>query len=148
MLTDFARQFNVKIDISDKTDGTIMLWADKQRLIQAITNLINNAIKFSPAGDSVVVRTSTAGKMATIAIEDHGPGIPASLQPFVFQKFVQSRQHQIHNVPSTGLGLTIVKHITEAHGGHVHFITAENQGTTFFLALPLHHPDEVAPVTG
>jgi two-component system sensor histidine kinase VicK len=76
-----------------------------------------------------------------IAIEDHGPGIPASLQPFIFQKFVQSRKHQVHNLPSTGLGLTIVKYITEAHGGKIYFESDRNKGTTFFLELPISASD-------
>lgn len=143
MLTDYGRQFNVKIEVVDKTHAAITLRADRQRLIQAITNLITNAIKFSHAGDSVIVRTVSKANMAIIAIEDHGPGIAPALQPFVFQKFVQSRQRQIHNVPSTGLGLTIVKHIAEAHGGNVYFETSENKGTTFFLELPIQHLDEI-----
>lgn len=140
MLTDYARQFGVNLELIDKTDGMLLLWGDKQRLIQAISNLINNAVKFSPAGETVTVRTYIDHNMVKIAVEDHGPGIPAAIQPFVFQKFVHSRQHQVHNVPSTGLGLTIVKYITEAHGGHVRFETLANKGTTFVLALPLHHP--------
>ena len=144
MVAGYASQFNVNLKILNKAETDIYISADRQRLIRALTNLITNALKFSPAGETVTVRTSTAGDMAIIAIEDHGPGIPQSLQPYVFQKFVQSRKRQVHNMPSTGLGLTIVKYITEAHGGKVHFESTPNKGTTFFLELPIHNTNRPA----
>lgn len=137
MVMGYASQFNVQLKKLDKTETDLYINADKQRLIRAITNLITNALKFSPVGETVTVRTSREGSKVVIAIEDHGPGIPSSLQPYVFQKFVQSRKRQVHNLPSTGLGLTIVKYITEAHGGKVYFESTKNKGTTFFLELPV-----------
>lgn len=137
MVTGYAGQFNVNLKTQNKAETDIFLWADRQRLIRALTNLITNALKFSPAGETVTVRMGAEGDKAVIAIQDHGPGIPQSLQPYVFQKFVQSRKRQVHNMPSTGLGLTIVKYITEAHGGKVYFESAPDKGTTFFLELPI-----------
>jgi len=144
MVAGYASQFDVQLKTQDNTDTNIVIQADRQRLIRVMTNLITNALKFSPVGETVIIRTTHEGKHVVIAIEDHGPGIPSSLQPYVFQKFVQSRKRQVHNLPSTGLGLTIVKYITEAHGGNVYFESARNKGTTFFLELPIY---ETRPAT-
>lgn len=146
MVTGYASQFNVQLKLLNKAEPELCVWADKQRLIRVITNLITNALKFSPVGETVTIRTSHEGNKAVIAIEDHGPGIPTSLQPYIFQKFVQSRKRQIHNLPSTGLGLTIVKYITEAHGGKVYFESTGNKGTTFFLELPIHECESAVQV--
>jgi len=137
MVTACAEQFGVHLKRLDKTETDIVIRADRQRLIRVITNLITNAIKFSPAGEIVTIRINLDNRHAVIAIEDHGPGIPAVLQPYVFQKFVQSRTKQVHNLPSTGLGLTIVKYISEAHGGRVYFDSTTSKGTTFYLELPI-----------
>lgn len=132
-----ADQFGVQLKWVDKTEYDLIIHADDQRLIRAIINLITNAVKYSPSGEVVTIRTGISNHRVIIAIEDHGPGIPSSLQPYVFQKFVQSRSQQIHNIPSSGLGLTIVKHIIDAHNGLVRFETSETKGTTFYLELPL-----------
>jgi signal transduction histidine kinase len=141
MVEAYADQFGIQVKILNKAQPDIYVNADKQRLIRVITNLVTNALKFSPTGETVTIRLNREDKQAMIAIEDHGPGIPASLQPFIFQKFVQSRKHQVHNLPSTGLGLTIVKYITEAHGGKIYFESDRNKGTTFFLELPISASD-------
>lgn len=137
MVTGYAGQFNVRVEEERTTALNLCVRADRQRLIRSLTNLLTNALKFSPVGEAVIIRTSYAHGRAIIAIEDHGPGIPQSLQPHVFQKFVQSRKRQIHNLPSTGLGLTIVRYITEAHGGRVYFESSPEKGTTFYLELPV-----------
>lgn len=146
MVAGYASQFNVQLKLLNKSQSQLYIRADKQRLIRVLTNLIINALKFSPVGETVTVRTSREENKAVIAIEDHGPGIPSSLQPYIFQKFVQSRKRQVHNLPSTGLGLTIVKYITEAHGGKVYFESAVNKGTTFFLELPVNEVDPATEV--
>lgn len=133
----YAIQFNVTIDVDNNTKKGLQVRVDKQKMIRCLTNLFTNALRFSPAGGTVTVRVRHDPPLAIIAIEDQGPGIPASLQPHVFQKFVQSREHQVHNLPSTGLGLTIVKHIAEAHGGRVYFESDPARGTCFYLELPV-----------
>ncbi|MEJ2360733.1 MAG: HAMP domain-containing sensor histidine kinase [Gammaproteobacteria bacterium] len=137
MVTGYAEQFNVQLEVNNDTDDTLLVRVDQQRLIRCLTNLLTNALKFSPVGGTVVIRTSYKHGKAIIAIQDHGPGIPQSLQPHIFQKFVQSRKLQVHNLPSTGLGLTIVKYIAEAHGGRVYFETSPGNGTCFYLELPV-----------
>ncbi|MEJ2439485.1 MAG: HAMP domain-containing sensor histidine kinase [Gammaproteobacteria bacterium] len=137
MVTGYAEQFNVQLEVNNDTDDTLLVRVDQQRLIRCLTNLLTNALKFSPVGGTVVIRPSYKHGKAIIAIQDHGPGIPQSLQPHIFQKFVQSRKLQVHNLPSTGLGLTIVKYIAEAHGGRVYFETSPGNGTCFYLELPV-----------
>ena len=141
MVEAYANQFGIHMQVQNQAQPEIYINVDKQRLIRVITNLITNALKFSPTGETVTIRTYREGNRAIVAIEDHGLGIPTSLQPYIFQKFVQSRKRQIHNLPSTGLGLTIVKYITEAHGGRIYFESDRNKGTTFFLELPISASD-------
>jgi len=136
MMEGYATQFKVKLVQEHDISEDISIYGDRQRLLRAITNLIINALKFSPAGESISVVTARRGDKVVISVADHGPGIPLSLQPHVFQKFVQSRKRQVHNLPSTGLGLTIVKYIIEAHGGRVYFESTYNKGTTFYIELP------------
>lgn len=147
MVSGYAGQFKVQLEVLNESNAKMNIRADRQRLIRCLTNLLINALKFSPAGETVTVRTTQEHGRAIIAIEDHGPGIPESLQAHVFQKFVQSRRRQVHNLPSTGLGLTIVKFITEAHGGRVYFESFANKGTTFFLELPITQEQTEADLT-
>lgn len=137
MISGYANQFNVEIIVDNSTDNNLQLYVDRQRLVRCLINLLTNALKFSPVGGTVTMRIHHNNGNVLIAIEDQGPGIPESLQPHVFQKFVQSRKRQVHNLPSTGLGLTIVKHIAEAHRGRVYFESVPGKGTSFFLELPI-----------
>jgi two-component system sensor histidine kinase VicK len=71
-----------------------------------------------------------------IKVEDTGIGIPAAIQPFIFDKFTKARRPGIHGEPTTGLGLSIIKTIIEWHNGRIWFVSAEEKGTTFFIQIP------------
>jgi signal transduction histidine kinase len=107
---------------------------DRDRLLQALGNLIGNALKFTPPGGRVTVSARRGGDgRVLLSVADTGPGIAAAQVPRLFDRYWQANRADRRGV---GLGLSIVKGIAEAHGGEVGVETAEGAGTTFTLALP------------
>ncbi len=115
--------------------ANLLITADRARIDQAVTNLVSNAIKFSPDGSQVVVRLTCSNETARLAVTDRGPGIPADQIPYLFQPF--SRLNRDRSTTGTGLGLFITKGIVDSHGGHIWVESARGQGSTFFVTLPL-----------
>jgi signal transduction histidine kinase len=113
------------------------LVGDRGRLAQVLDNLVSNALKFTPEGGTVSVRTSTDGEHVSIEVADTGIGISLEDQPRLFERFFRSPAAAEQAIPGTGLGLAIVKAIVEAHGGRITVSSAEGIGTTFRLELPL-----------
>ena len=113
------------------------LVGDRGRLAQVLDNLVSNALKFTPEGGTVEVRTSRDGDFVTLEVEDTGIGIPVSDQPRLFERFFRSSIAQDQAIPGTGLGLAIVKAIVEAHWGEISVESREGKGTTFRVQLPL-----------
>ena len=99
-----------------------------------LTNLLNNAMKYSPAGAPVYLNLRREGKDAVMEVRDTGIGIPMADQKELFKSF--HRGVNVGNVPGTGLGLTIVKRCVELHGGSISFVSIERQGTIFTVRLP------------
>jgi signal transduction histidine kinase len=116
---------------------------DKERLAQLVGNLVSNALKFTPAGGRVTVRTFVDGDNAVVEIEDTGIGIPKAEQGRLFQRFFRSSTATEQAIPGTGLGLVISKAIAEAHGGAIGVTSAPGVGTCFRVEIPLE-PEEVA----
>jgi signal transduction histidine kinase/CheY-like chemotaxis protein len=114
------------------------LWADPNRLRQALSNLVLNAIKFTPAGGEVTVSLRRQGALARIEVRDSGAGIARDLLPFIFERFRQGDTHSTRSHGGLGLGLTIAQYIAEQHEGR---ISADNQGAgqgaVFTFDLPL-----------
>jgi signal transduction histidine kinase len=121
---------------------------DPDRLQQVIWNLLVNAIKFTPAGGSVHVTALRQGPVAIITVADTGEGIAPELLPFVFDRFRQGDASVTRPHGGLGLGLAIVRHIVELHGGKVQVESrGTGQGATFGVLLPLRtfrSPDESA----
>jgi signal transduction histidine kinase len=111
---------------------------DAERLRQVLTNLVDNAVKYSPAGDEVAVRARRENGRVLIEVADNGPGIPHDQQRLIFEKFGRADVPG-GSKPGTGLGLFIARSIAEAHGGTLDVRSRPNGGTTFTLALPLRH---------
>jgi signal transduction histidine kinase len=109
---------------------------DRERLRQVITNLIDNAIKYSRAGDEVRVTAAQENGTIRIAVIDQGPGIPHSQQRLIFEKFGRAEVPG-GSKPGTGLGLFIARSIAEAHGGTVDVRSRPAEGATFVLTLPV-----------
>lgn len=119
----------------DDTDLQVHVEAD--RLTQVVTNLLSNALKFSPAGGSVDVHVRRAGLGARVEVRDHGPGIPEEFRTRIFQKFSQADASDTRQKSGTGLGLNISRALVERMGGSIGFDTRLGEGTTFFFELPL-----------
>jgi len=111
--------------------------ADSARLAQVLDNLVSNALKFTPEGGTVQVRTRAEGDSVVLEVEDTGIGIPAADQARLFERFFRSAVAEDQAIPGTGLGLAIVKAIVEAHSGEIAISSREGLGTTFRVALPL-----------
>ncbi len=104
--------------------------------LQALDNLISNAIKFTPEGGRVHLLIENRGTAYTLHVTDTGYGIPASEQERLFERFFRSTTASANHVPGTGLGLTIAQAIIESHGGSIGFDSTEGKGTTFSVSLP------------
>jgi signal transduction histidine kinase len=116
---------------------------DKERLSQLVGNLISNALKFTPAGGSVIARTFVDDGRAVVEIADTGIGIPVGEHSRLFQRFFRSSTATEQAIPGTGLGLVISRAIAEAHGGTIGVTSLPGEGTTFRVEIPLER-DEVA----
>jgi PAS domain S-box-containing protein len=120
----------------EPTSTDMRLVADPDRIIQTLTNLIANAVKFSPSGSSVPVGVTKAKGGIRFSVADHGRGIPANEIPLIFNRFHQVERGDSRNQGGTGLGLAICQWIVEQHGGHIWVDSAVEHGSTFFFALP------------
>jgi len=109
---------------------------DRERLRQVLTNLIDNAVKYSPAGETVRVRSYSEDGCVRVEVRDAGPGIAAEDQRLIFEKFGRANVGG-GGKPGTGLGLFIARSIAEAHGGSLDVVSAPNRGAVFRLELPL-----------
>jgi PAS domain S-box-containing protein len=112
------------------------IFADRERLMQAVTNLLSNAIKFSPPGGEVIVATEKGSKTVRISVQDHGCGIPKDFKRCIFEKFAQADGSNTRQKVGSGLGLSIVKEIVTRLGGNVGFDDAPGGGTIFHVELP------------
>lgn len=118
-------------------EGVAMVSGDAALLRQVVTNLVDNAIKYTPGGGSVTVGLSVRDEQAIIRVADTGIGIAPDDQVRLFEKFFRVRRRDMQDVPGTGLGLAIVKSIVERHGGRVWVESELNKGSTFYVSLPL-----------
>jgi signal transduction histidine kinase len=116
--------------------------ADRDRLLQVLGNLIDNALRFTPEGGQVTVRARVEDAAARVEVADSGPGIPEAHRRHLFEPFWQARQAGRH---SAGLGLAIAKGIVEAHGGHIGVDSMEGRGSTFWFTVPLARRAEDLP---
>jgi signal transduction histidine kinase len=114
---------------------------DRDRLGQVLDNLVTNALKFTPERGAVTVRLRRNGHGIALEVADNGMGIPAAEQHHLFERFFRASTATAQAVPGVGLGLTIVKAIVEAHGGHISVESEPQVGTTFRVELPLRAPD-------
>jgi signal transduction histidine kinase len=126
-----------EIPIVAELATTAPIRADPERLRQVIGNLIDNAVKYSPVGESVAVELAPQNGAAVIAVTDRGPGISPDDQRLIFEKFGRATGAGTASKPGTGLGLFIARSIAEAHGGTVEVSSAPGRGATFRLSLPL-----------
>jgi len=110
---------------------------DRDRLQQVLTNLLDNAVKFSPAGEEVRVSAFQQDSRVRIEVSDRGPGVPPDQQRLIFEKFGRGNTAGSPGTPGTGLGLYIARSIAEAHGGTVDVSSDPGHGATFRLTVPV-----------
>jgi PAS domain S-box-containing protein len=114
---------------------------DRDRLIQVVSNLVNNAVKYSPDGGKVTLSSRGEGGFALVSVTDTGLGIPPDEIGHVFERFRRVRSGAAQSIPGTGLGLTIVKQIVEMHGGRIWVESAVGHGSAFHFTIPLAAED-------
>jgi PAS domain S-box-containing protein len=115
--------------------------ADTDRLRQVVWNLVSNAIKFTPRGGRVTARVERAGPDVVVTVEDSGAGISPQVLPYIFERFRQGDSSNTRTHGGLGLGLAVVRHLVELHGGQVTASSAgEGQGATFVVTIPLLDP--------
>lgn len=110
---------------------------DRHRLRQLATILLDNALKYTPAGGKVMLRCAAHGKHAELSVTDTGPGIPAEEQSRIFDRFVRADSARTRAAGGSGLGLAIAKWIAEAHGGRISVESVPGNGSRFIVRLPL-----------
>lgn len=118
-------------------NGPIPVRADPDRIEQVITNLLDNALKYSPAGTTITLSVRIADREVVVGVSDQGIGIPEEHQPHVFEKFHRVQDERSRHVQGTGLGLYLCRKIVEAHGGRIWLESKPGQGSTFLFSLPL-----------
>jgi signal transduction histidine kinase len=123
--------------VSDVQGELPSVRGDRDRLQQVLTNLLDNAVKFSPAGEEVRVNAFHQDSRVRIEVSDRGPGVSADQQRIIFEKFGRGHTAGSPGKPGTGLGLFIARSIAEAHGGVLEVLSAPSEGATFTLSLPV-----------
>jgi signal transduction histidine kinase len=117
--------------------GAVSVEGDRDALEQAILNLLTNAMKYSADERAIELSLTTDGPTAVIEVADRGIGIPESEQERIFEQFYRVRDHEGRGITGAGLGLTIVRDVTEAHGGRVTVRSEPDNGTRFAMHIPL-----------
>ncbi|HEX2223088.1 MAG TPA: response regulator [Thermoanaerobaculia bacterium] len=135
-----AEAKGVRLDVSfDRMMGPVM--GDSDRLQQVTWNLLSNAVKFTPKGGAVEVRLERQGDALELRVKDSGIGIPPAFLPYVFDRFRQAEGASTRSHGGLGLGLSIVRHLVELHGGTVHVESeGEGKGAAFRVRLPAWSP--------
>lgn len=118
-------------------DTLPIIYGDQEKLSQAISHLIHNAITFTREGDAISLRISQVKNRVRLEIEDTGYGIPEPAQGRLFQEFYRVRTPTTAHIGGVGLGLSLVKSVVEAHQGRVWAKSQENVGSTFIMELPI-----------
>ncbi|MDH5544017.1 MAG: PAS domain-containing sensor histidine kinase [Gammaproteobacteria bacterium] len=135
---------NISLDV---VLGSKALWVkgDKERLIQVISNLISNAVKFSSEGGVVIIDARTHEKnRIKVSVSDNGVGVPVEYRKRIFQRFSQADSSDSRSRSGTGLGLYICKSVVRAHDGEIDYFSVRGNGSTFFFILPEYGADSKA----
>jgi two-component system, OmpR family, phosphate regulon sensor histidine kinase PhoR len=130
------KAFAKDISISVTSSSHVLAAVNPPLLEQAVVNLVDNAIKYSPEGKSVEVALSADAEEVVVSVTDHGPGIPREHLPRLFERFYRVDKARSRDLGGTGLGLAIVKHVAQAHGGRVSVESRVGAGSVFRIHLP------------
>ncbi len=125
-----------KRKVNVETSGDGVMFADGNRVVQILVNLITNAIKFSPPDSTVTVCSRVKDNFVEISVSDTGRGIPEAMLSSIFERFKQVRESDSKNESGSGLGLAICKALVELHGGEISVTSLEGKGSTFTFSIP------------
>jgi signal transduction histidine kinase len=140
-LKPLAVEKGIAVEIA-RSNGDATAWADRDKITQVLTNLIINAVKFSPAGGNLklsMAPTNDTG-LLEVSVSDTGPGIPPAEAERIFHEFYQISQPGREKTTGVGLGLAISKKLVEMHGGKIRVESIPGKGSTFFFTLPAWQP--------
>lgn len=146
LFSHVLNRFDMMIQSNDKPEKPFVikreftkrdLWVevDADKMIQVMDNIMNNAIKYSPAGGTITCRLVETHNSVVLSIADEGLGVPKKDIPHVFDRFFRVDKARARSMGGTGLGLAISKEVVQKHGGKIWLESAENVGSTFFIAL-------------
>jgi signal transduction histidine kinase len=147
VLDSLSTQFSHnQFTVTPRLDGDVPVLIDKEAAIQALENLISNAMKYSPERREIIVEVERVDGFGVVRVRDHGIGIPTRMQRKIFRKFFRIQTDAGSGPQGTGLGLAIVEHVMRGHGGFVRVDSEPGRGSTFTLHFPLYagetHGDE------
>jgi signal transduction histidine kinase len=138
-----------RFTVTTRLDPNVPVLVDAEAVVQALENLISNAMKYSPENREIEVEVTRAGGFGVVSVRDRGIGIPAGFQRKIFTKFFRIQTDAGSGPQGTGLGLAIVDHVMRGHDGFVRVDSEPGRGSTFTLHFPLHagetHGDETHP---
>ncbi len=142
--TAFSHQAEQQgVGLSDNIDSPLpLLYADPDRIMQVLSNLVSNALRHTPENGSVTISAHTTGKQIVLQVADTGSGIEPQHLPHVFERFYRADSARQQQEDESGLGLAIAKSIIEAHGGSITVSSTAGEGTAFSIMCPVH---EAAP---
>ena len=132
-----------RISIENISDIDATLWLDKKWTVEAIANVLDNAVKYSPAGSSILIRMYKLANYIRIEVEDSGPGIMPNERNLVFRRFYRGNNDVVRKEEGTGIGLYLSSKILEDEGGSIFVRPAESQGSIFIIQLPLFQKNNI-----
>lgn len=132
-----AAEMEIEVDLPDDLP---VVWIDREAISQVFTNLFSNAVKYGNEGNWLGVKARQVATGVEIMVSDRGMGIAPEDRGRVFEDFFRSTSPAVRRMKGTGIGLTIVRYIIEAHGGRIHVESTPGQGATFVIHLPLQPP--------
>lgn len=141
LIDKYAKQKNISLVFDTNVEEYIMA-IDPEAIDRVITNLLSNSIKFSPDNSEICVNVWSGENEIVISIKDQGIGIPLNDQKNIFNRFIQSTKNKNSEYQGSGIGLDLVRYLTEAHNGNVRLISEENKGCEFILELPKRKVEE------
>jgi two-component system sensor histidine kinase SenX3 len=130
-----AEQHGIDVDV-EQISPRLTVEGDRRQLVSAVTNLLDNAVKYSEPGGRIDVRARTDGRWVDLAVRDRGIGIPSRDLERIFERFYRVDRARSRETGGTGLGLAIVRHVASNHRGEVRVASREGVGSTFTLRLP------------
>ena len=131
-----AEKSSIQLETETVQDGAVV-WCDVESVSQVLSNLLDNAIKYTPSNGTITVGARPAGRFVELYVRDTGAGIPPEDLPRLFERFYRVDKARSRELGGTGLGLSIVKHLVALHNGTVRVESRVNMGSTFYFTLPV-----------